>query len=352
MKIVIKTTSAGQRLGLVASIITLLGGFSANAATLLIVNETYDPPTLTTPGGWQDGDVTDLSRQYVNQGVGRSTALQVSATLGNSVAYSDVATALFQSGVIGGNEWATRENTVLSFDIKIDQPGLLNVVVYLDAFAEYLWNYNDFLNAHYTSSVGTILLGSYKPGVFHRIVLPLNDPRLVQNEYPDPNNMPPLFDPSARTYNNVTLVVNSGSFAALPASFTITVDNVQVSTRNAMIPFNGTGAGEVVGTDHWVVAMDGLAEHVGSFDLTANVPFAWSPGTFELTAANGDKLSGAFHNAGNESGLQIETGTGRFAGAVGSCRDRVTWGEPIDGTIFPFTMTLTGGISTVGSNKQ
>jgi hypothetical protein len=147
------------------------------------VNETYDPPTLATPGSWQDGIVTDLSREYVNKGVGGSSALWVSATFPAQEGYCDVATGLFQSAVMGGNEWATRENTVLSFDIKIDQPGLLNVDIYLDAIGEYCWNFVDFANGHYTASVGTIPLGNYQPGVFKKIVLPLNDPRLVQNSW-------------------------------------------------------------------------------------------------------------------------------------------------------------------------
>lgn len=348
--------SLGRKLGLVASIFTLLGGFNSLAANYLIVNETYDPPTLATPGGWQNGVVTDLSRQYVNQGVGGSTALQVSATFPSQEGYCDVAAGLFQSGVMGGNEWATRENTVLSFDIKIDQPGLLNVDVYLDAVGEYSWNYGDFGNGHYTASVGTIPLGHYQPGVFKRIVLPLNDPRLAQNSWPDPNNMPPLFDPSARTYNSVVLTVSSQSFASLPASFSITVDNVQISTKNAMVPFNGTHAGWLSLSEdltQFVSTSHGVAEHIGSFDLSLTLPYDFfsGPGTFELTAANGDKLSGAFNFDGFCNCMEIENGTGRFAGAVGSFRGSIVWGGTIDQIPIPFTIQLIGGISSVGSSK-
>ena len=348
MKTKVKMTSigVGRKLGLVTTMITLVGSFSGLAADYLIVNETYDPPTLTTPIGWQDGNVANVTRQYVNQGVGHSTALQFSGSL-QGPDYCDVATALFQTGVMGGNERATRENTVLSFDIKIDQPGLLNVVVDLDAFAEYLWNYGDTADAQYTASVGTIPIGSYKPGVFKRIVLPLNDPRLMQNPYPDPNNMPPLFDPSARTYNNVTLVVSSDSFAALPASFAITVDNVQISTENAMVPCDGIGAAELnFSGDPWVGRMDGIAEDIGIFDLTWTVPASvWAPGQFELTAANGAKLRGYFHLGDNDFGLQIVNGTGRFTGAAGSWRGLSTWGQQINDTTFSFIAALTGAIS-------
>jgi hypothetical protein len=322
------------------------------AANYLIVNETYDPPTQTTPGGWQDGNVAGVSRQYVKQGVCHSTALQVSGTLVGPD-YCDIATALFQTGVMGGNELATRENTVLSFDIKIDQPGLSNVDVLLDAFDEYLWNYGDPADAHYTSSVGTIALGHYKPGVFKRIVLPLDDPRLVQNDYPDPNNMPPLFNPSARTYNNVTVTVTSGSFATLPASFTITVDNVQITTRSAMIPFEGFSVGVVrAQADGSFIATEcGVAEPIGFYKQTITIPADGTPASFELTAAHGAKLVGAFIFGGNDYGEQILKGTGCFHGVVGSYRALITWGQQPDPATFPYTATLLGGISTSGPHN-
>lgn len=120
----IKMTSigVGRKLGLVTSVITLVGGFTVMAANYLIVNETYDPPTLTTPGGWEYGNVADLLRQYVSEGVGHTTALQISAAF-NGMDYGNVATAMYQSGVASGNEWATRENTVLSFDLKLTLQG-------------------------------------------------------------------------------------------------------------------------------------------------------------------------------------------------------------------------------------
>jgi hypothetical protein len=67
MKTIIRTTSAGRKLGLVTSIVTLLGGFAASAAPALIVNETFDPPSLTL-FGWEDATTINISRQYVNDG--------------------------------------------------------------------------------------------------------------------------------------------------------------------------------------------------------------------------------------------------------------------------------------------
>jgi hypothetical protein len=344
--------SVGRKLGLVASILALFGGLNGMAANYLIVHETYDPPTLATPGGWEYGTVTDLSRQYVSEGVGGSTAIQVSATLTDQDC--GVATCLFQSGAVGGNEWATRENTVLSFDLKIDQPGMLSVDVFLDALAEYCWNYGDFAGGELTSSIATIPLGAYQPGVFKRIVLPLNDPRWVQDPWPDPNNMAPLFEPNARTYNNVTLTVTGGSFGSFPASFTVTVDNVQICTRNAMVPFHAAAAGTLAlsAIPDWVVTMQGTGAHMGFFDLAASAPLEWAPGVFELTTANGDKLLGNIHPApDNLMGFEVMEGTGRFEGVTGSLQGTIIYGDPIDPTTYPFNMTLMGGLSAVGANK-
>jgi len=350
MKSVTKTTSAGRRLGLAISTIALLGGLSASAANCLIVNETYDPPSLTTPGGWENGIITDLSRQYVSQGVGHSTALQITATFPGTD-YAGVFSAMFQSGVMGGNEWATRDNTVLSFDLKIDSPGLSYVGVYLDAFAEYFWNYGDLDNGHgtYSGAVAGVSLGAYQPGVFHKIVLPLNDPRWQQiYRWPDTSQFAPFFDPTSKTYNNVTLFVDS-SCLPVPGSFNVTVDNVQISTKNAMVPLQGTGAGEVTGgTDAYILTDYGVAEHIGSYKQIFTLPFDYSPGTVELTAANGDKLIGTFIFGWTEFGVQITKGTGRFEGAVGSYRGVYTW----DPTMTSYTATIRGGISTVGSNKN
>jgi hypothetical protein len=341
MKSVIKTMSAGRRLGLVTSIIALLGGFSANAATLLIVNETYDPPWLPL-AGW-DGGAVSISREYVSEGVGGSTAVQMSADLVDPGAY--VATTLFQSGVMGGNDWATRANTVLSFDIKIDRPGMLSVSMDLESLSGYDWTADQA-----TSSVGTIPLGSYTPGVFKRIVVPLNDPLWVRNPSSTPPFLP-LFEPSGRTYNQIALQVDSGSLPHL-GQFTVTIDNLQVSTKNAMIPFTGTTSGEYTFTSDGIVLTEhGYAAHVGSFELNCTVPYDFSPCSVELTAANGDKLLGSFvfgAYAAYDYGVQIENGTGRFKGAVGSYRGSVTF----DPTLPAYTATLLGSITTVGSNKN
>jgi hypothetical protein len=339
-KMKMSSIGLGRKLRLVASIITLAGSFPGMAANYLIVNETYDPPTLTTPGGWEYGVVENLSRQYVSEGVGHTTALQISATFPGPD-YGNVASAMYQSGVASGNEWATRDNTVLTFDLKVDAPGLAYVGIHLDAFTHYQWV---DLPAGYTGALIPIALGAYQPGVFKRIVVPLNDPNAL------PFDTAPLFDPSARTYNNVTLVVDS-TCLPLPGSFKVTVDNVKVTTQNAMIPFGGTSRGAVEFlAEALSITEHGVAEHIGAYKAKYILPYASSDfGSAEVTAANGDKLIGTFiYGWGDEYGVQVTEGTGRFQGAVGSYRGLIT---SFDETASAYTVTLQGGLSTVGSNK-
>ena len=130
----------------------------------------------------------------------------------------------------------------------------------------------------------------------------------------------------------------------VPGSFKVTVDNVQLTTKNAMVPFDGEGQFDF--RPDGSVVLKGTAEHVGNFVQVAVFPPYFAPGTFELTAANGDKLLGLIHAAGAEFGLQIQQGTGRFLGAAGSYRGVVTQ-DAVSGA---YLATFRGAISSVGSN--
>lgn len=337
-------TGSGWRLGLVTSLIALLGSFSSNAATYKIVDQTFDPCPEGVPYGWGDETVQNLQRAYVNEGVGRSGASQMSATLVDQG--SGVTLALFQRLAVGGNELATRDNTVLSFDIKIDRPGMVSVGMLLDGWAGYLYDFWAYDRENFTDSLGQIPLGAYTPGVFKKIVVGLNDPLWQQDPWPDPNAMAPLFEPNSRTYNNITLIVNATSLPGL-GDFKVTIDNVQVSTKNAMIPFEGTGTGTIeMRPDGWGVTERGVAEHLGNYEASVTVPFDWTPSSFELRTASGDTLTGTF--MGVDYGVLIEQGTGRFEGIVGSFWGTLAW-DP-SGT--SYTVKLRGALSTVGSNKK
>jgi hypothetical protein len=115
-----------------------------------------------------------------------------------------------------------------------------------------------------------------------------------------------------------------------------------------MTPFAGAGTGfAALGPDALIGTESGVAEHVGSYQLAFTLPYDGSPGNWELTADNGDKLQGHFVIPC----LQIQTGTGRFMGAIGSLRSQPVFGEPTDKG-FPYTTTLIGAITTVGSNEK
>lgn len=105
----------------------------------------------------------------------------------------------------------------------------------------------------------------------------------------------------------------------------------------------------------------GVASHLGRFTLTAphRVDVSTLParavGTFELVAANGDRLTGRFEGTGTLTSppdgftvVEIYTvtgGTGRFAGATGT----FTAERAVNLTTLETTGSLEGTLSSVGS---
>ena len=140
MKTVPRTKYEVRRLALLTSIISLLGGIGAAGAPVTIVNETFSSPTIETIGGWESGPVINISRQYVQSGVRGSQAVQVSAEL-LAGGVSDVGFIPVQVGEIVGNELATRQNTELSFDIKVDRPDLHHVYVFAEGWSGFWYNW-------------------------------------------------------------------------------------------------------------------------------------------------------------------------------------------------------------------
>ena len=343
-----KTTSAGLKLGLLTSTITLLGGFAASAQLGLIVNETFDPPSLTL-AGWEDpAKVINISRQYVTEGVLGSTAAQISAEFLDYGAY--IGTTLYQNGLVTGSDRATPQNTTLSFDVKVDRPGLVDVSVGVQSWDGYIWSY--FNPGLMTASVGRIPLGSYVPGTFKAISVPLGDPLWIQDPW-TPSAGP--FDPSGKTYQ-IWFGLDSGSLPDL-GQFTVTIDNIRVSTKTPMVPWQASGTAqafvELDESGQFVVTLmeAGVAAHLGEYTQTVIFspfdPSSWiNQGIVEITADNGDKLFGSlFLLPLNEIAVAIEDGTGRFEGAKASYLGTLTW------TDVGFTATSEGSLSTVGSNK-
>jgi hypothetical protein len=347
MQTLTRTTWFTRKLGLVPSMTIVLCGFSATAQLGLIVNETFDPPTLTL-GGWE-GNAASVSRQYVSEGVNGSTAVQMSAELLNvdgQVAY--VGTGLYQNGLIMGNDRATLGNTSLSFDVKVDRPGLLNVVFGLQSFEGYFFNYfTPTLGA--TASRGIIPLGSYIPGKFKTVVVPLDNSLWIQDPYAGPEFTAP-FDPTGKTYQ-MWIQVDSGGLPTY-GSFSITIDNVKIITKNPMVPWKSASAGQVVpvttNPSGYIVVEAGVADNLGRFTEIVT-PTPAGTGDVEITAANGDKLFGTLYFLSDTEVLvALDNGTGRFEDAKGSYIATLNWTVPMSS----FTATATGSLSTVGSNKQ
>lgn len=139
-----------------------------------------------------------------------------------------------------------------------------------------------------------------------------------------------------------------------------------VAYAGAEVPFKGADAGTWGEGTHDCGALfpvfvetSGQATHVGSYSYSARecVNFATSTysGTWQITAANGDILSGTYAGSFEIVGSDIvytqendvSGGAGRFAGADGS----ITVGGVASTVDFSDSQVLDGAISTVGSSK-
>ncbi len=335
MSITKATTHAGRKLGVVSSLVLLLLGSSASGQVGLIVNETFESMTLSL-FGWEGG-VDNVTRQYVAEGVKGSTAAQISANFVESWGY--VGTMLYQNPAVTASGRATLKSTTLTFDIKVDRPGLKAVSVALQSWPGFVWGW--LVPSPGTSSIGTIPLGDYTPGKFQTISVRVNDPLWEQDAtFPEP------FDPSGKTYQ-IWLQVNGGELAEL-GQYVVTVDNIKVTTSTPMVGWSSAGTGEFDPATA-AVTETGIAQHLGAFVLDA-VLIAIDPVStwqVDITAANGDHLYGTMWFISGGLAVAIEGGTGRFEGAAGAYLDQITW---IGNTTWN-TLAL-GSISTVGSNKR
>jgi hypothetical protein len=354
MRTGIKTISAGRRLGLVTSIITLLGGLTATAGgNGVIVNDTFDPPTIEL-GGWADG-VVDVSREYVNQGVNGSIAVKISGEFTETWGY--VGTMLYQNGTMLGNDRATLHSCQISLDVKVDRPGLKYLVIGMQSWAGVIWNLADPALPVY-SSIGVIPLGAYTPGKFKTMVVPLDDPLWIQDPS-FPGTLAGPFEPTGKTWQ-IFVSVDDGALPGLGA-FAMTVDNVKVTTKNPLVPYNAVANGTASYDPAVGISLSeaGIAEHLGNYRSTGLLNVLWMDvstetlfwgGPVVMTAENGDQLFGTLYTFDFvNSMVVISDGTGKFKDAVGSYFSQVTFA---DETMASFTGKASGSISTVGSNKQ
>lgn len=343
MKTIAKVQNEVRRLALLISISSLLGSMSAGGAPVTIVDETFTSPASGEVAGWQSGPVINVSRQYVQSGVRGSQALQVSAEFLTG-GVGDVGTIPVQSGEIVGNELATRQNTELSFDLKVDRPDLNFIYVMVEGCSGFWYNWIP-LSGLETGSFIRVPLGSYVPGKFMTVTMPIE--ALEWLEFWRPPEVG-HFDPTSKTYQ---IMFSFGS-EGLPAlgKIAVTIDNIRVVSKNPSIPWKGAGSGQVTvdEEDGTVTVMEaGVATHLGAYTETVMFGSGGVVGNLQIVAANGDILTGKMY-AMDPLEVIIEGGTGRFQGVKGSYYQWLNWLDPESDE---FTSTSAGWISSLGLSR-
>jgi hypothetical protein len=337
MKNVTKSQNGVRTLAFLSAIISLLGSVGAGGAPVTIVNETFSSPTITELGGWENGPVISVSRQYVQSGVRGSQAVQISAEFPEGE-YSDVGTIPVQIGAIVGNELATRQNTEISFDVKVDRPDLDAIFVFLEGWSGFWYNWIPGLA---TASFGGVPLGSYIPGEFMTVTVPVDALEWLETWRETDGH----FDPTSKTYQ---VMFGFGS-EQLPAcgKITVTIDNIRIVSKNPSVPWKGTATGRVTvdpedGT--FTVVETGVAAHLDAFTETVVFGPDGLIGDLEIVVANGDTLTGKMY-ALDPLEIVIEGGTGRFQGVKGSYYQWLYWS---DSESDEFTSTSAGWFSNLG----
>ena len=134
------------------------------------------------------------------------------------------------------------------------------------------------------------------------------------------------------------------------------------TSAGSLIPMKAkdTGSATIVGATgpilHTADTGSGEAAHLGRYTLAASEDInaltgAVTNGSFTMTAANGDTVSGTYSGqalpglVGYVVSGPITGGTGRFAGATGF----LVWHGTVDPAALTFADEITGTISSVGS---
>ncbi len=342
MKTVTKTQNQVPTLAFLTAIISLLGSAGAGGAPVTLVNETFSSPTIAEVGGWQSGPVIKVSRQYVQTGVGGSQALQVSAEF-QSGGVCDVGSIPVQIGAVVGNELATRQNTQISFDIKVDRPDLDFIYVFVEGWSGFWYNWIP-LSGLSTGSFGLIALGSYVPDRFTTVTLPIEALEWMEFWRTTDGH----FDPTSKTCQ---IMFSFGS-EGLPAlgKIAVTIDNIRVVSKNASVPWMGAASGRAtINPEDGTISVveTGVAAHLDAFTETVVFGPDSSVGDLEIVVANGDKLTGKMYFL-DPLEVVIEGGTGRFQGVKGSYYQWLYWSDPESDE---FTSTSAGWFSNLGWSK-
>jgi hypothetical protein len=150
------------------------------------------------------------------------------------------------------------------------------------------------------------------------------------------------------------LLVYVGVCAAI-----VGIGSAATASASSAIPMKATDAGSatIVGVSGSVIHThdtgNGVATHLGRYTLDASEDVnlatgAIMNGSFTLTAANGDKVSGTYsgHALPGLTGYVVSGpltgGTGRFADATGF----LVWNGTLDPVALSFTDKITGTISS------
>jgi glucuronoarabinoxylan endo-1,4-beta-xylanase len=198
----------------------LFGNFicAAQTQTSTIFNETYD--TANTPAGanalgWSGGGgINNIVVTYVNgAGVsgGRALVIQADFTQANSgyVAYR------YANQSVTFNPSARLTDYQLSFDIKVNNPGLSAIQCVLES-----WGNVGYGGTYTTTPTGGIPLGSYTAGTFKHISLNLADASV----WPGANSL----NPAGGTWQ-IQLQVNGWNGAAIHTGEQVTIDNLALT---------------------------------------------------------------------------------------------------------------------------
>jgi hypothetical protein len=162
------------------------------------------------------------------------------------------------------------------------------------------------------------------------------------------------------------LTATAVSLASISRASSVTPETVQSSHAAALVPFKGSLEGEYGDRSgdypifHNSITGKGNATHLGRYTLAieeiVNVEERSATGSFILTAANRDMVSGTFIGHAQGSGplfsiteeATITAGTGRFVGATGSfVIDRV-----FDSATGKTTGSFEGSISSTGAGSH